>query len=89
MRSLARSYQSGEAFGSKRWPAGLTLEHLLPISSEYWLLEYFSGGAWYIFVRIGFCCVFDHSTKELHHGEESKEKESQKEEVILTLGVAS
>jgi hypothetical protein len=40
-------------------------------------------------MRIGFCCVFDHSTQELHHGEEGKEKDSQEEEVILTLGVAT
>jgi hypothetical protein len=52
-------------------------------------LEYFVAGAWYIFMRISFCCVFDHSTKGLHHGEEGKEKESQEEEVILTLGVAT
>ena len=31
----------------------------------------------------------DLSTKELHHGEEGKEKESEEEEVILNLGVAT
>jgi hypothetical protein len=70
--------------------AGLTRKHLPPISCECrcrW--EYFAVGAWYVFVRISFCCVFDLSTKELHHGEEDKEKESEEEEVILRLGVVT
>jgi hypothetical protein len=50
--------------------------------------EYFAANAWYVFVRISFCCVFELSTQELHYGEESKEKESEEEEVILRLGVA-
>jgi hypothetical protein len=40
-------------------------------------------------VRISFCRVFELSTQELHYGEESKEKESEEEEVILRLGVAT
>jgi hypothetical protein len=40
-------------------------------------------------VRISFCRVFELSTQELHYGEESKEKESEEEEVILPLGVAT
>jgi hypothetical protein len=40
-------------------------------------------------VRFGLPPSFDLSTKELHYGEEDKEKESQEEEVILTLGVAT
>jgi hypothetical protein len=70
--------------------AGLTRKHLLAISCECcscW--EYFAAGAWYVFVRIGFCWVFNHSTKELHDGEEGKEKESKEEEVILSLGVVA
>ena len=50
--------------------------------------EYFAANAWYVFVRISFCRVFELSTQELHYGEESKEKESEEEEVILRLGVA-
>jgi hypothetical protein len=44
--------------------------------------EYFTPSPWYIFVRFGLCCVFHLSTKEPRHGEESKEKESEEEEVI-------
>jgi hypothetical protein len=51
--------------------------------------EYFAANAWYVFVRISFCRVFELSTQELHYGEESKEKESEEEEVILRLGVAA
>jgi hypothetical protein len=51
--------------------------------------EYFAANAWYVFVRISFCCVFEPSTQELLHGEEDKEKESEEEEVILRLGVAT
>jgi hypothetical protein len=40
-------------------------------------------------VRISFCCVFELSTQELRHGEEGKEKESEEEEVILGLSVAT
>src|ERR1700730_9164294 len=73
----------------KRRHAGLTLKCPPPISCECrsrW--EYFALGAWYVFVRISFCRVFELSTQELHYGEESKEKESEEEEVILRLGVA-
>ena len=73
----------------KRRLAGLTLKYPPPISCECrsrW--EYFALGAWYVFVRISFCRVFELSTQELHYGEESKEKESEEEEVILRLGVA-
>jgi hypothetical protein len=48
----------------------------------------FCPSPWYIFVRISFYRVFNPSTQELHHGEESKEgdeKESEEEEVISTL----
>jgi hypothetical protein len=46
-------------------------------------LGVFCPSPWYISVRISFCCVFNPSTQELHHGEESKdEKESEEEEVI-------
>jgi hypothetical protein len=51
--------------------------------------EYFAANAWYVFVRISFCCVFELSTQELRHGEKDKEKESEEEEVILCLGVAT
>jgi hypothetical protein len=51
--------------------------------------EYFAANAWYVFVRISFCCVFELSTQELRHGEKDKEKESEEEEVILRLGVAT
>jgi len=74
----------------KRRIAGLTLKYPPPISCECrsrW--EYFAANAWYVFVRISFCCVFELSTQELHYGEESKEKESEEEEVILRLGVAT
>ena len=74
----------------KRRLAGLTLKHLRQISCECrGCREYFAPGAWYVFVRISFCCVFELSTQELHYGEESKEKESEEEEVILRLGVAT
>jgi hypothetical protein len=35
-----------------------------------------------------FLLSFRSSTKELHHGEKGKEKESEEEEVIVRLGVA-
>ena len=74
----------------KRRFAGLTLKYPPPISCECRSRrEYFALGAWYVFVRISFCCVFELSTQELHYGEESKEKESEEEEVILRLGVAN
>jgi hypothetical protein len=38
-------------------------------------------------VRIGSYLVFDPPTKELHHGEEGKEKESEEEEVIPGFSV--
>jgi hypothetical protein len=40
-------------------------------------------------VRISFCRVFELSTQELNYGQESKEKESEEEEVILRLSVAT
>jgi hypothetical protein len=83
---LEKHSEAREAFGSKR---SIRKQEKHSEARDGWLLEYFAAGAWYIFVRIGFCCVFDRSTKELHHGEEGKEKESQEEEVILTLGVAT
>ena len=73
----------------KRRLAGLTLKRLRQISCECrGCRGYFAVGAWYVFVRISFCRVFEISTQELHYGEESKEKESEEEEVILRLGVA-
>src|SRR5580693_8899904 len=73
----------------KRRLAGLTLKYPPPISCECCSRRgYFAAGAWYVFVRISFCRVFELSTQELHYGEESKEKESEEEEVILRLGVA-
>jgi hypothetical protein len=72
------------------WLAGLTPKRPLPISCECRSCrEYFAVGAWYVFVRISFCCVFELSTQELHYGQESKEKESEEEEVILRLSVAT
>jgi hypothetical protein len=53
-------------------------------------LGVFCPSPWYIFVRISFCCVFNRSTQEPYHGEESKEgdeKEGQEEEVISNLDV--
>jgi hypothetical protein len=53
-------------------------------------LGVFSPSPWYIFVRISFYRVFNPSTQELHHGEESKEgdeKESKEEEVISNFDV--
>jgi len=73
----------------KRRLAGLTLNRLRQISCECrGCRGYFAVGAWYVFVRISFCRVFEISTQELHYGEESKEKESEEEEVIFCLGVA-
>jgi hypothetical protein len=37
-------------------------------------------------MRIGFC-VFDLSTKELHHGKESQEGETEEEKIILSFGI--
>jgi hypothetical protein len=42
-----------------------------------------------MFLCESFCLVIDLSTKELHHAEEGKEKESEEEEVILNLGVVT
>ena len=74
----------------KRRLTGLALKYPPPISCECrsrW--EYFALGAWYVFVRISFCRVFELSTQELHYGEVSKEKESEEEEVISSFDVSA
>ena len=85
-----KRYRPMPTRSGKRRLAGLTLKYPPPISCECrsrW--EYFALGAWYVFVRISFCCVFELSTQELRHGEESKEEESEEEEVVFCLGVAT
>jgi hypothetical protein len=46
------------------------------------LLGVFYPRPWYIYVRISSHRVFDLPTKELHHGKEGKEEESQEEEIV-------
>jgi hypothetical protein len=38
----------------------------------------FAAGAWYILVRISFCCVFDLSTQELQMAKKAKKKKAKK-----------
>jgi hypothetical protein len=63
----------------KRRLAGLTLKFPPPISCECRSRrEYFALGAWYVFVRISFCCVFELSTQELLMAKKTKKKKAKK-----------
>ena len=74
----------------KRRLAGLTPKHPLPISCECRSCQgVLCGKRMVCFCANQFLPRFRTSTQELHYGEESKEKESEEEEVIFCLGVAT